>query len=123
MIHGSPADPYSGSKYVTARIFLALDNRVLRESLARLLRNSGKGCVEVCGVSPCTMESNDLLETIAASNPDVIVTEANPSPSSRGGFLRRVLSLSGGAKTLIVDLKGDDQSFLESVRAGATGFL
>jgi len=109
---------------VTSRIFLALDNRVLRESLARLLRNSGKGCVEVCGVSPCTMESNDLLEGIAASNPDVIITEANPSASSRGGFLRRILSMSAGAaKILIVDLKGDDHSFLEAVRAGATGFL
>lgn len=108
---------------MTARIFLALDNRVLRESLARLLRNSGKGCMEVCGVSPCTLESNELLEAIAASNPDVIITEANPSASSRGGFLRRILSLSAGAKTLIVDLKGDDQSFLEAVRAGATGFL
>lgn len=108
---------------MTARISLALDNRVLRESLARLLRNSGKGCVEVCGVSPCTLESNELLETLAGSNPDVIITEANPSASSRGGFLRRILSLSAGAKALIVDLKGDDQSFLEAVRAGATGFL
>jgi DNA-binding NarL/FixJ family response regulator len=96
---------------------------VLRESLARLLRNSGKGCVEVCGVSPCTLESNELLEAIAESNPDVIITEANPSASSRGGFLRRILSLSEGARALIVDLKGDDQSFLEAVRAGATGFL
>ena len=46
-----------------SKIYLALDNRVLRESIARLLRNGGKGCMDVCGISPCTSHS---AESVAA---------------------------------------------------------
>lgn len=102
------------------KIFLALDNRVLRESLARLLRTSGKGTMEVCGISACT---TDLTDVMAASNPDVLITEASPTISPRGGFLRRLLYSSSSAKVLIVDMKEDERSFLDAVRAGAFGFL
>jgi two-component system response regulator DegU len=105
---------------VSAKIFLALDNRALRESIARLLRNSGKACMEVCGVSACT---TDLNEAVASSDPDVLITEANPSVSPRGGFLRQILSPSTNTRVLIVDMKDDDHSFLEAVRGGAIGFL
>lgn len=105
---------------MTTKIFLALDNRVLRESLARLLRNSGKGCMEVCGISPCTL---DLNEAVACSDPDVLITETNPSVSPRGGFLKHILPASVNAKVLIVDMKEEEESFLEAVRGGAIGFL
>jgi DNA-binding NarL/FixJ family response regulator len=108
---------------VTAKIFLALDSRVLSESLARLLRSSGKGCVEICGISACTVNANVLVDAISASGPDVIVTQANPSMSSRNGYLRRTLCSSTGARILMVDMKDDEQSFLDAVRVGATGFL
>ena len=105
---------------MTTKIFLALDNRVLRESLARLLRNSGKGCLEVCGVSACTM---DLNEAVTVSNPDVLITESHPSVLPRGGFLKQILSPSVSARVLVVDMKEDEESFFEAVRGGATGFL
>jgi two-component system, NarL family, response regulator DegU len=108
---------------VAAKIFLALDSRVLRESLASLLRNNGKGCVQVCGVSACTIDTNELVDAISASGPDVIVTETKPAVPLRNGYLRRILSFSTGARILMVDMKGDDQSFLDAVRCGATGFL
>jgi DNA-binding NarL/FixJ family response regulator len=105
---------------LTTKIFLALDNRVLRESLARLLCNSGKGCVEVCGVFPCTA---DLADRVPASSPDVLITEVSPSVSPHGGLLRQILSMSKGTKALIVDMKDDEQLFFEAVREGAIGFV
>jgi two-component system, NarL family, response regulator DegU len=103
-----------------SKIYLALDNRVLRESIARLLRNGGKGCMDVCGISPCTSHS---AESVAASDPDVLITETNPSICPGGNFLKHILPPSTRAKVLIVDLKGDEQSFLDAVRGGAMGFL
>lgn len=108
---------------MTTKIFLALDNRILRDSLARLLRNHGRGCLEVCGISACAVNLNGLVEAISASEPDVIVMGMNPAVPARNGSLRRILSSSTGARILMVDMKGDDQSFLDAVRAGATGFL
>jgi DNA-binding NarL/FixJ family response regulator len=105
---------------VTSKIYIALDNRVLRESIARLLRNGGKGCMDVCGISPCT---SDSAEAVTASNPDVLITETSPSVSPRGNFLKQILSPSTNAKVLIVDLKGDEQSFFDAVYGGAMGFL
>jgi DNA-binding NarL/FixJ family response regulator len=105
---------------VISRIYLALDNRVLRESIARLLRNGGKGCVEVCGDSPCTYDSASAIE---ACKPDVLITETNPLIFPGGNFLRQILSLYAGVRVLIVDMKGDEQSFFDAVRGGATGFL
>jgi len=105
---------------VISKIFLALDNRVLRESIARLLRNGGKGCMEVCGVSPCT---SDSAEAVASSEPDILITETNPLISPGGNFLKQILSFSASVRVLIVDMKGDEQSFFDAVRGGAMGFL
>ncbi len=102
------------------RIFLALGNRVLRDSLARLLRNKAKDSVEVCGVCACT---SNLAEVVATANPDVLITEANPGVSSEDRLLRQVLRLSPDIKVLIVDMQEDEATFLETVREGAVGFL
>src|SRR5271155_2749555 len=53
----SPRGPVMASK-----VFLALDNRVFREALARLLRRCD--CAEVCGASACGIPG--LAETISA---------------------------------------------------------
>ena len=105
---------------MTIRIFLALGNRVLRDSLARLLRNKAKDCVEVCGVSACTSQ---LAEVVAAATPNVLITEANPGGSSEDRLLRQVFRLSPALKVLIVDMQEDEATFLETVREGAIGFL
>jgi DNA-binding NarL/FixJ family response regulator len=105
---------------VITKIYLALDNRVLRESIARLLRNGGKGCTEVCGISPCTSDSADA---VAASEPDILITETNPLISPGGNFLKQILPCSTDVRVLIVDMKGDEQSFFDAVRGGAMGFL
>jgi DNA-binding NarL/FixJ family response regulator len=106
---------------VAIKIFLALGNRVLRDALARVLRNKGMDSVEVCGVSDsdCTPQ---LAEAVSAADSEVLITEANPSVSPESRLLRQVFRLSPNIKILIVDME-DEATFLESVRDGAVGFL
>lgn len=103
----------------TSKVFLALDNRVFREALARLLRRCD--CAEVCGASPCGIPR--LAETISAAMPELFITDASPSVLADGGLLRQVVRLVPAVRTLVVDMHGDEATFLEAVRAGAIGFL
>jgi DNA-binding NarL/FixJ family response regulator len=110
----------AAERLAVARTFIALDNRVLREALAHLLRHGGKDCAEVCGISGCIPQ---LAEMIFAAKADLLITEPSLSALAETGLLRQVMRLVPNIRILIIDMHEDEATFVEAVRAGAIGFL
>ena len=96
------------------RVFLLIENRLLREALVRLLRK--RPDLTIVGESGQTdLTIQDILET----NCDVLVIGSFQSNWLPPGFtLERVGEL--GFKTVLI---GMEDHFMATVRAGVTGYL
>lgn len=101
----------------TIRVFLLVENRFLRESLARLFRKRSE--LFVTGqASPSEPDSfSELLNQC-----DVLVGDCFVPGSLR-------LALSGGgnaessARVVLIGMRADEEHFLAAVRAGISGYL
>lgn len=101
-----------------ASIFLVTANRLLRETLARLL--SKKGGLDVCGASPCVP---DILDSIAASPAGIVVLDAISPKQPGGGLIVEIRRRSHAIKVVLIDMEEDQDVFLECARAGAVGYF
>jgi len=99
------------------RVFLLIENRLLREALVRLFRK--RLDLTVVGQSGQT----DLaIQDVLGSNCDVLVI---------GSFQARWLPVNFplenmrqlGFKVILIGMDADEKQFMEAVRAGVTGFL
>ena len=99
------------------RVFLLIENRLLRESLARLFRN----CTDLlvvgqggCGAAtPCQVFDTES-EVLVTDSFLTAYLPANLARQNRGkATLRAVL----------IGMELDEEQFLASVRSGATGYL
>lgn len=96
-------------------VFLVAANRLLRETLAKVLSN--KGGFNVLGVSASVPES---YSTISTSGAEVLVIDSIfPTSSDPNEFLPKSL----GLKIVLIDMDDDPDVFIECVRAGARGYL
>jgi two-component system, NarL family, nitrate/nitrite response regulator NarL len=96
------------------RVYLMIENRLLREALARLFRKrSDLQVVGQSGQSECPPE--ELLNTQC----DVLALdffEPNRLPSFAS-------ELTCQYKTILIAMNGDSSQFLQAVRAGVSGYL
>lgn len=96
------------------RVFLLIENRLLREALVRLFRK--RSDVLVVGESG---QSDLTPEDIFASNCDVLVLGSFQTnwrlPLERSGQL--------GLKVVLIGMDADENQFMNSVRAGVSGYL
>lgn len=99
-------------------IFLVAGNRLLRESLAKLLNK--RGDFTVCGVSPCLPET---ASTVAESNADVLILDSFSARSSDCALISEITRRVPNVKVVLIDMDDDAESFLECVRAGAVGYI
>jgi DNA-binding NarL/FixJ family response regulator len=99
-------------------VFLVAGNRLLRETLAKLLNK--RGDLNVCGVSPYLP---DIALSIAASRTDVLILDSMTARLSDCSFIYEILSQVPGIKIVLIDMNNDPDIFLECVRAGAVGYL
>jgi DNA-binding NarL/FixJ family response regulator len=98
-------------------VFLVAANRLLRDTLAKVLSN--KGGFNVLGVSAGIPESHS---TICASGAEVLVIDSIlPGSSSQQRLSEFPPSL--GLKIVLIDMDEDAEVFVECVRAGALGYL
>ena len=98
-------------------VFLVAANRLLRETLAKVLSN--KGGFNVLGVSATIPDSHS---TISESGADVLVIDSIlPGSSSQQRLSEIPPSL--GLKIVLIDMDDDPEVFVECVRAGARGYL
>ena len=111
-----------GSSSLTARekstVFLLAENRLLRETLSRLLqKKSGISVVGEC-------QFNDsAIERIAESGCDVLLLDYRTTTVSNPGLIGEILEAVPGVKVLLLGMEEDEDSFLSAIRSGVMGYL
>src|SRR5579863_2869059 len=99
-------------------VFLMASNRLLRETLARMLVR--KGGFKVSGVSPCVP---DALSLIGASGADVLILDSVSARLPECALISQTSNQIPGVKVVLIDMEDDPGIFLDCVRAGASGYL
>lgn len=99
------------------RVFLLIENRLLRESLVRLFRN--RSDLKVVGQSG---QADLIVQEALDSNCDVLVVASLQRnwlpPSITLDCVERL-----GCKVVLIGMDCDEEQFLAMVRAGVTGYL
>jgi DNA-binding NarL/FixJ family response regulator len=98
-------------------VYLLTENRLLRDTLARLLKKRSE--INVVGVS---RRSEGLKDEILSSHCDVVLTDCFDN-SDRSTFLRDVLDQDSGVKLLLFGMDEDPSVFLNAVFLGICGYL
>jgi DNA-binding NarL/FixJ family response regulator len=99
-------------------VYLVAGNRLLRETLTRLLKK--RGDCNVCGVSPCVPDTASL---IAASGADVLILDSIAGRMSDCAFISEIANQIPRIKVVLIDMDINPEIFLECVRAGALGYI
>jgi two-component system, NarL family, response regulator DegU len=100
------------------QLSLVSSNRLLRESLARLLRK--KEDIYVVRVTHCTPE---ILQEIAKPPCDVLLLDGCPSDIGGRPLLPELLQRRPRLKIILLGMEESEPLFLRSVREGAAGYL
>ena len=101
-----------------ASVFLVTANRLLRETLARVLAK--KGGLKVCGASACLPNISD---SIVESGAEILVLDAINPNQPDCGLIFEIRRRSGVIKVVLIDMEEDSEVFLECARAGVLGYL
>ena len=99
------------------RVFLLIDNRLLREALARLCRKRADlelvGEAGRCGLKPeCLLESSCEVAAFDFFSPEWVYP-----PSSRQS------PMAAAYKALLIGMEDGGEQFLEAIKAGVNGYL
>jgi DNA-binding NarL/FixJ family response regulator len=111
----SKLDRQAGGK---TRVFIAAPNRLLRETLARMLRKHPS--LDVAGSSSLIPVPG---EEITASQAEVLLMAAGGVDGLDPEFVRLTREAAGDVKIILLGMGGDEESFFRSVRYGAVGYL
>jgi DNA-binding NarL/FixJ family response regulator len=99
------------------RVFLLVENRLVREILDRLFRKPsdlrvvGQGC------------STEAVHEILASQCDIVVLDDLNTASLLGLHLLDQLQATGAVGVVLIDMQDDEKQFLTAVRSGVSGYL
>jgi len=100
------------------RVFVAADNRLLREALARMLTK--KGSIEVTGLeSPSPLQA----EHVAESNARVLLLTSRGTLSDDLQMIQDVRAAAPEVRVLLLGMARNEAEFLQCVRAGISGYL
>jgi len=100
------------------RVFVAADNRLLREAISRMLVRSGE--IEVAApefVEPFRAE--DLLKEHA----DILVLSSRGNKNEDLAAIRMARTTAPKVQILLIGATGEESEFLQCVRAGVRGYL
>jgi len=98
-------------------VYLLTENRLLRDTLARLLRKRSE--INVVGVS---RRSESIEDEIISSHCDVVLTDCFDN-TARSTFLRDIVDQLSGVKLLLFGMNDDPDVFLKAVFLGICGYL
>ncbi len=118
MIGHPPSFEAQAAPPATIRVVIADDHPVVRVGVATEL--SRHADIEVCGQAVNGDEALDLVQSLA---PDVLVLDVNMPGTRAVDVLRRMASLPGAPRTLILTAYGDLDLALALLKAGAKGYL
>ena len=98
-------------------VFLLAENRLLRDTLARLLRKRSK--IKVVGIS---RDTKAISNEIAESSCEVVLTDCF-STESHTSLLSELLNQNADVKILLFGMDEDPEIFLEAVQLGIRGYV
>src|ERR1700739_4279331 len=100
------------------RVFVAAENRLLREALARVLTKGG--CIEVIATdSAAPFHTDALLD----ARPDILLLTSRGSLQEDLSAIQQVRAAAPAVPTLSIGVPKDEREFLQCVRAGISGYL
>src|SRR5713226_122552 len=110
----------SGDRVPAARtsVFVAADNRLLRETLAHMLIK--KGNVEVMGME---LPSPLNAECVAKAGVDVLLLSSQGALNDDLLTIQQVRAAAPGVRILLLGMAKREAEFLRCVRAGISGYL
>ncbi|MBZ5701602.1 MAG: response regulator transcription factor [Acidobacteriia bacterium] len=101
-----------------ARLFLAAENRLMREVLARKLANRKE--FEIVGLGA---ESANLAEELLASGAEILVLSSRGNLTADLTLIRAIRVRAPKVRILQIGMRGGETEFLQCVRAGVSGYL
>jgi two-component system, NarL family, nitrate/nitrite response regulator NarL len=105
-------------KALKQRVFVAAQNRLLREALSRTLIKAGG--LEVVGTEDAEpFQIEDLLR----EKVDILLLSSRGSRDEDLAAIRKVRSAAPQVLILLIDVAGDETDFLQCIRAGVRGYL
>jgi len=102
----------------SAKVSILSDNRLFRESLARIC--SKKSDIEVISIRQLGL---DALEEVSNSNTDILLLDSAPFLATAASHFTRQREGGRCVKILLVGMEDDGMLFLESVRYGVSGYI
>jgi len=100
------------------RVFVAAENRLLREALSRMLTKGGD--IEVMGTELGEPLRGDELVREQA---DILLLSSQGDLKEDVTMIRKVRSSAPQVSILLIDMAGDEAEFLQCIRAGVRGYL
>ena len=100
------------------RVFVAAENRLLREVLSRMLVKSGE--IEVVGTD---MAEQFRTEDLLNEQTDILLLSSLGNRNEDLSVIRRVRTTAPKVQILLVGVTGEEAEFLQCVRAGVHGYL
>ncbi len=109
------ASPAAGRR---ARVFVAAENRLLKEALSRMLSKSEE--VDVIGAEVADrFRAEDLLKEEA----DILLLSSSGNRQEDLTAIRSVRSGAPNVAILLIGVTGEEAEFLQFIRAGVRGYL
>jgi DNA-binding NarL/FixJ family response regulator len=99
------------------KVYLLAENRLLRDTLSRLLRKRSE--ITVVGVG---RGSETIQEEIVSTNCDVVLMDSFESDAS-STLVEELLDSDSGIKLLLFGMDSDPELFLKAVHLGICGYL
>jgi len=108
----------NGEADVRSRVYIAAENRLLREALSRMLTRQGD--IDVVGLnSPGPFQVGGLIEEKA----DILLLTPRGSLGEDVFVIRQVRLTAPTVRILLVGMTEDETEFFQYVRAGIRGYL
>jgi DNA-binding NarL/FixJ family response regulator len=115
---GLPSSPKSPVRSAKMRTFVAAENRLLRETLSKLL--SRRDDLEVVGQGSSLHE---MTTSITELHPELLLLNHTGSALDDLHFIRKLRAEDACLRIVIMGMRAVAQDFLQFVRAGVAGYL
>ena len=108
----------SAQKGVKPRVFVAAENRLLREALSRMLTKGGD--MEVMGSQ---LGEPLRVDELVREQAEILLLSSQGDLKEDVTTIRSVRSAAPQVSILLIDMAGEEAEFLQCIRAGVRGYL
>lgn len=115
---GTEASGTTCAAQQSTRVYIAAENRLLREALSKMLMRQGD--IDVAGLD-CTGPFR--AEVLVEEKPDILLLTSRGSLEEDVHVIRQVRLMAPTVQILLVGMTEDEMEFIQYVRAGIKGYL